>query len=117
MAKDHRTTDTTLLPTQAFVTRQFRLSGKDVGEAEETDEVLEIHKFATQPANVRVEMGMTINLGNYESAKISVCLSVPCYKEEADAAFEYAKKWVEVKTLEEAAEAKKFASNRSNDPF
>ncbi len=116
MAKDLRTTDTTLLATQAFVTRQFRVSGKDVGEAEETDEVIEIHQFATQPANVRVEMGMTINLGNYESAKISVCLSVPCYKEETDAAFEYAKKWVKAKTLEEAVEAKKFASTR-NDPF
>jgi hypothetical protein len=116
MAKDQKTTGAKLLSTQAFVTRQFRVSGKDVGEAEQTDEVLEIHKFATQPANVQVEMGMTINLGNYESAKISVCLSVPCYKEEADAAFEYAKRWVEAKTLEEAAEAKKFATTR-NDPF
>jgi hypothetical protein len=103
-----------LLPTQAFVTRQRK--GE---EAETVEETLEIHQFATNAANVSVEMGMTINLGNYESAKVSVSLSVPCYQEEVDRTFAWAKKWVEEKTLEEAAEARGFAKARADDsdPF
>lgn len=103
----------TLLPTQAFVSRQFYSSGEPVGAPNQTEVVLEIHSFAVQPATVKVEMGMTINLGNYESAKITVALIQPCYSEEKDAAYEHAKRWVEERTLKEAGEARKFAQGRS----
>jgi 3-deoxy-D-arabino-heptulosonate 7-phosphate (DAHP) synthase len=106
----------TLLPTQAFVTRQFCSSGKPVGKPNQSEEILEVHQFAVEPASVKVEMGMTINLGNYESAKITVALIQPCYSEEKDAAYDYAKRWVEERTLKEAEEARKFAQGRSN-PF
>ena len=77
------------------------------------EEDLGIHVFTTTPAEVGVKMGMTINLGDYNSARISVSLSVPCYREEADDAFEWAKRWVNEKTLEEAEEARKFARSRA----
>ena len=79
------------------------------------EEILEIHKFVTDAANVTVEMGMTISLGNYEFARVGVILSVPCYQEEVDRTFIWAKKWVEEKTLEEAGEARKFAESRSDE--
>lgn len=102
-----------ILPTQAFVTRPG-----NGGAAETHEETLEIHRFATEPAKVSVEMGMTINLGNYESARVSVVLAVPCYLEEVDRTFAWAKKWVEEKTLEEADEARQFAKSRAgDDPF
>ncbi len=106
----------TLLPTQAFVSRQFSRSGEPVGKPNQQEEILEVHEFAVTPASVKVEMGMTINLGNYESAKITVALIQPCYSEEKDAAYDYAKRWVEERTLKEAEEARKFAQGRSN-PF
>lgn len=103
-----------ILPSQAFINRQFVRSGKDVGPATQTEETLSVHRFVTEPARVTVEMGMTVNLGNYEAARISVSLSVPCYLEEHDNAFEYAKTWVNKRTLDEAAEARQFAANRNS---
>jgi hypothetical protein len=104
-----------ILPTQAFVTRQFVKSGKDVGDPTQTDEVLAVRRFVTEPARVSVEMGMTVNLGNYESARITVALLVPCYFEEHDGAYEYAKTWVEKRTVAEAQEARRFSQGRG--PF
>ena len=118
MAKKPRTTGTTTLPTQALVTRQFRSGGKDVGEPEQIEEVLEIHRFVTTPAQVKLALGKTINLGNYEFLRVDVSLTVPCYKEEADAAFEYAQAWVEDRTLKEAESAKKIVDGcEPDDPF
>lgn len=109
-----RTKEGTLLPTQAFVSRQFYSSGKPVGVPNQTDEILEVHQYAVQPANVTVEMGMTINLGDFNSCKIRVALSLPCYSEEKDEAFLHAKEWVEERTLEEAGVAREFAQGRAS---
>jgi hypothetical protein len=99
---------------QAFVSKQFLVKGKEVDTPQSDPELLGVHLFQTEPARVAVEMGMTINLGNFESVRISVSLTVPCYSEEKDAAFDYAKKWVEKRTLAEANEARKFAGARHN---
>lgn len=78
--------------TTATITKQF---GKDSSKQEVAEETIAVHTFITQPAVVGVEAGLTINLGNYESARISVSISVPCYAEERDAAYNEACKWVE----------------------
>lgn len=79
----------------AVVSRQF-FEGKSPTAPEDTkNEVIEILRFLTEPAKVSVSMGLTLNLGNYESARIDVALVVPCYREEVDAAYKYANKWVE----------------------
>ena len=51
---------------------------------QETDEdrYLMVRPFVTTPAQVTTALSRTINLGNYESAKISVSVTCPCYKEE-----------------------------------
>lgn len=117
MAKDPRAADTISLPTRVSVTRQFRKDRVDVGAPEQSDEVLEIHQFVTEPAQVKVALGMTVNLGNFEFVRADVSMTVPCYKEEADAAFEYARAWVEKRTLEEAGTAEEFARKRTkSDP-
>jgi hypothetical protein len=59
------------------------------------DESIAVHKFQTDPAEVSVSCALTINLGNFESAKITVSVSIPCYKEEIDDAYDFAQKWVE----------------------
>ena len=59
------------------------------------EDVIAVHKFETEPATVSVDYSLTMNLGNYESARISVSVSVPCYKEEIDEAYEFARAWAE----------------------
>ena len=82
-----------LSPTQLFVTKQYKVGGKE-GEPSTKEETLSIQRFVTDPARVSLEMGLTLNLGNYESARISVSVSVPCYREEAHDAYNFARKWV-----------------------
>jgi hypothetical protein len=51
-------------------------------EAEAKQEVIEVHKFITEPAYVRVSAGVTKSTGNYESLRIDVSYTIPCYKEQ-----------------------------------
>lgn len=83
----------TTVATQAFISTQFKDNGVE-GNLDGKDETIAVHQFVTTPAEVRVELGLTLNLGNYESARLNVGVVVPCYKEETDAAFKYAKNWV-----------------------
>lgn len=53
--------------------------------------------FATDPAYVRVDGSMTINLGDYNSAKVSVSVSLPCLpvEEEIRRAYDFASSMVD----------------------
>lgn len=53
---------------------------------QEPDEVIEgeVQIFATTPAQVTIGAGVTKNLGNYESLKLDVRLTVPTYVEDLD---------------------------------
>lgn len=55
--------------------------GKD-DDGKRTTEKLSVRKFLVEPAYVRVNAGMTKNMGNYESLRLDVSLTVPCYAEE-----------------------------------
>jgi hypothetical protein len=92
-----KTKNEKVVPTQVFVSRQFFKSGKEKGKATGEDEVLTINKFVTEPAKVQVEYGLTLNLGNYESARVSVAVTVPCYREEIEDAHAFAADWCEDK--------------------
>ena len=54
------------------------------------EEQMEITTFATAPASVYAGMGMTVNIGNYESLRIDAGVTLPCYKEEVDSAHRHA---------------------------
>lgn len=43
---------------------------------------------------VRVSLGQTVNIGNYESVRVDVTLELPCDELTRDSAFEKVKKWV-----------------------
>lgn len=58
---------------------------KHAGKDESKPVALEVRKFETEPAYVRVSAGMTKNLGNYESLRVDIAISMPCYEEEIDA--------------------------------
>lgn len=82
-------------PLSAVVSRQYQTAGEPPEAPEVKNETLEVQQFVTEPAKVSVAMGLTLNLGNYETARIDVSMLVPCYREEADAAYKYAHGWVE----------------------
>lgn len=92
-------------PTTLTVTKSFKMQSGEV-EADPVDETIEVTKFETEPAKVRVGFGLTINLGNYESARLDVSVEVPCYKEQVDEAYDQAKDWVEGRVTKEVAEIK-----------
>ena len=73
----------------------------EMPEPTETSEAIAVHKFETAPAEVTVDYSLTINLGNFESARIGITVMVPCYKEEIDDAYEYAAAWAEQKISQE----------------
>lgn len=64
-----------------LVNRSVLRSGKIVSE-EEVQEKLAVNKFETDPAYVRVALGKTCNLGQYESFRIDIAITAPCYVEE-----------------------------------
>ncbi len=68
---------------------------KTVGKKPESkEEMIDVQPFAVEPAHVYYAQGATVNLGNYNSGKIDVSISLPCYKEEVDLTFVLAKAWV-----------------------
>lgn len=45
--------------------------------------------------NVGARMGMTKNLGNFESLRVEVSLFMPCYPHELDDVYKFTKEWVD----------------------
>ena len=79
-----------------------RVSRTTFGQEQEEDKYIEIRPFATDPALVSVGLHRTINLGNYESAKVSVQVTVPCYREEVPRMYPAVFKYVADRITEEA---------------
>jgi len=66
--------------------------------------MIDVHQFETTPARVRVGLGLTINRGNFESARIDVSVELPCYKEEVEEVYRVAQQFVEERIQKEVAE-------------
>lgn len=93
---------------ETVLTTKSQFKGKEMqeGKQEAVEKVIEVREFGTAPAQVMVEYGLTINLGNYESARVAVSLSLPCYAEEVEDAYEFATKFVEKKVQEQLDQIK-----------
>lgn len=57
---------------------------KFAGASESKPVALAVRKFEVEPAYVRLSAGVTKNLGNFESLRLDVAISMPCYTEEID---------------------------------
>lgn len=107
------------VPAKLVVSKQFKMgeSGKWT-EPKDIEEQISITRFLTTPAMVGCELGATVNMGNYESARVSVSVTVPCYKEEIETAYEWSKDFVEQRFKTEVAEARTHAAALKKDsPF
>lgn len=89
-----------------YVSKTYKLNGTE-SPTETTDEKVEVHRFETAPAEVSLEYGLTLNMGNYESCRLTVGIRVPCYKEQVEAAYVAANSWVGAKVAEQAEAIKK----------
>lgn len=94
------------------VSKSYKAPGSAPAD-DSVSEILAVHKFETTPAVVGLEQGMTVNLGKYESAKITVSISIPCYKEEIDAAYAQAQEFVEKRLGEEIKDLKNLSASRT----
>lgn len=56
-----------------------------------------LRQFSSEPAVVRVSMGSTLNMGNYQSLRLGVDLALPCEPAAVEAAFKQAASFVEKK--------------------
>lgn len=74
---------------------------KEVLEDKVTDRIIKIGVFKTEPAKVTVQKGLTINLGNYESARFTVGVELPCYVEEVEGLLVDLNKLVEERVKQE----------------
>ncbi len=69
----------------------------------EEKKLIQIRPFATEPAHICVKLGRTINLGNYESAKIDVSVDIPCYVEECQRVYKEVMDFVQERLTEEVS--------------
>lgn len=82
--------------------RYVRGNGEERIKTQE-EKIVEVRRFDTTPAVVRRGYGLTVNLGNYESARVSVEVQVPCYVQDVEMADEFASTFCEKRIKEEIA--------------
>ena len=64
-------------------------TGKDGVIDDSSNEQLSIRKFLVEPASVSHHLGVTTSTGRYESLRVDVAISIPCYREELNDAMKY----------------------------
>lgn len=91
------------------VSTKYRLLedySKEVTSENIKENIIKIGVFKTEPARVVVQKGLTMNLGNYESARVTVGLEVPCYVEEVQQIEQVSNEIVEKRIQQEVVEVR-----------
>lgn len=96
-----------------------RISGRFVrnGREEvvkEADEVVDPALLRGPVATVTRGYGLTLNLGNYESARFDVSLTMPCLPQDMDLCDEWCAAWVEKRVQAEVTQVR--GSKESKEP-
>ena len=73
---------------------------ENLGTEEDTFDPVRF-KEGVEPARISVSLGLTLNLGDFESAKISVTCTLPCHVEELEDTFVAARNFAGKKLIEE----------------
>ena len=94
------------------VNHRFKRGNGEEKIIKDTTETKEIVRFETTPAVVRRSYGMTLNLSNYESARIDVGVEVPCYMEDIHLADEWAANFCEERVMSEVMKVRKPKVNK-----
>ena len=97
-----------LEPVMIYTNRTYKSSGELVDQQEEAEKIA-VRDFLVPPARVGVELTQTVNMGNYESIRISVSMHAPCYAEELEDAYEHLVSRVKERIVVERDEAAEWA--------
>jgi len=92
-------------PMTGITSTSKNVGGKEVAASASATQTLHPGVF-TSGMSVTVEGGRVINLGNYETARIGVSITVPCTPETLAEAYGFATDWVSSKIDEAVASAK-----------
>ena len=90
----------TTKPVTGMVSTSKSVSGTEIAGSLSETQTLHQGVFSNG-MSITVEGGRVMNLGNYETARIGVTITVPCSKDTLDEAYAYATGWVSEK-IEEA---------------
>lgn len=91
------------------VRKTYSEKGEILCEEDGDSEIIETPAFTGPTATVSANYGATINLGDYNSAKVDVFVSAPCYITEIDNALTFVKKKAQetlMKNVDEIKEAR-----------
>jgi len=99
--------------TMVFVNNRFwnRKTGA-VRSERHTEELVGVEPFVGPVAYVKRGYGLTVNLGDYESARFDVSITVPCYMNDVNAADKWAEKWAEKRIAKEVQEIRGSTSKK-----
>lgn len=61
-----------------------RVRSRAVLSEDRREEEFDSEVFQTDPAYVRVAHGVTKSIGDYESLRVDVAITMPCYKEQVE---------------------------------
>jgi len=75
------------------VTEKLEENGKVVSSSKTTDEEIGFVETDGVPAEVAQGIGVTKNLGNFQSKRVDVYLKLPCNPQDFEAAAEFVNKW------------------------
>jgi hypothetical protein len=96
-----------------LVTRQFTKNGEIKREDDDAENVsVPVMDERAAIAKVTYSAGATLNMGNYESAKIAVGIELPCYVAEIDEAYKTAIKLVESTLQPEINDVREYIESR-----
>lgn len=109
------------VPVRVQVTRQYKLATapgvKPVwSDPEDTEEILHVHRYVTTPALAEFKLGGTVKMADFEYARVDVGITVPCYREELDAANDFASDYVSKRFVREIQEARSFVAGKKSTP-
>jgi hypothetical protein len=92
-------------PVTGIVSSSKAVKGQTIAESVSESKTLNPGVFTNGMA-ITVEGGRVMNLGNYETARIGVSITVPCSTATLDEAYAYATEWVSAK-IDEAVKMSK----------
>ena len=92
-------------PVTGMVSTSKSVKGEEIAGSLSETQTLHQGVFS-DGMSIRVEGGRVMNLGNYETARVGVTITVPCNKETLEEAYAYATEWVSEKINEAVAQAK-----------
>lgn len=81
------------------------VSGKEIASSTSESQTLHSGVF-TNGMSITIEGGRVINLGNYETARIGVSITVPCHPESLNEAYKFGTDWVSAR-IDEAVKLAK----------